>query len=262
MRLKYSKARRSSWMTPSPSAYIRPSFHCATGWPPSAAYCSEFSEGAATAVAAGPVAGGTFLTACAAVGGLTMGMVASGFTGAPSNAKPGVAIGAAPSINANMIRLDVRIALLLVRTTRMGHSPVHRRPNLLGIFPQRTRRVVSLSGQPFGFTFGEFGVGQLYVKGPGLGVDLDNVTILQQGDRTAHGRFRPDMSDAEAAGSAGEPAVGDQGHLAAHPLPGQRCRGREHLPHARTAARPLVADHDDLALLVGSLLDRIEGVFL
>jgi len=31
IRLKYSKARRSSWATPSPSAYIRPSFHCATG---------------------------------------------------------------------------------------------------------------------------------------------------------------------------------------------------------------------------------------
>src|SRR6185369_10508590 len=44
MRLKYSKARMSSWATPSPSAYIRPSFHCATGWPPSAAYCSEVSE--------------------------------------------------------------------------------------------------------------------------------------------------------------------------------------------------------------------------
>src|ERR1051325_1216490 len=42
--LKYSKARRSSCATPSPSAYIRPSFHCATGWPPSAAYCSEVSE--------------------------------------------------------------------------------------------------------------------------------------------------------------------------------------------------------------------------
>src|SRR5207237_9662686 len=30
--------------------------------------------------------------------------------------------------------------------------------------------------------------------------------------------------------------------------------------HAGTAARPLVADHDDLALLVGALLDRLEGI--
>src|SRR5437879_660565 len=188
MRLKYSKARRSSWMTPSPSAYIRPSFHCATdcatGWPPSAAYCSEFSEGAATAVAVAVAdAGGTFLrawavTACAASGWPTTGSVASGLTGAPSNANPGAATGVAPSINANMIRLDVRITLFLVRTARMGHSPVHRRPNLLGIFPERTRCMVSLSGRPFGFTFGEFGVGQFYVKDSVLGVDLDNVTIL------------------------------------------------------------------------------------
>jgi hypothetical protein len=62
MRLKYSKARRSSCTTPSPSAYIRPSFHCATGWPPSAAYCSEFSEGAATGVAVADD-GGTFFMA-------------------------------------------------------------------------------------------------------------------------------------------------------------------------------------------------------
>ena len=68
------------------------------------------------------------------------------------------------------------------------------------------------------------------------------------------------MANAEPAGGAGEPAVGDQGDLAAHPLPGQRRRGREHLPHAGTAARPFVADHDDLALLVGPLLDRLEGV--
>src|SRR4051812_12321583 len=160
-----------------------------------------------------------------------MGSVAPGFTGAPSNANPGAATGVAPSINANMIRLDVRIALFLVRTARMGHSPVHRRPNLLGIFPQRTRRVVSLSRRPFGFTIGKFGFGQFYVKGAGLSVDLDNVTILQQGNRTTYRRLRPDMADAEPAGGAGEPAVGDQGDLAAHPLPGQRCRGREHLPH-------------------------------
>src|SRR4029078_7088142 len=145
-----------------------------------------------------------------------MGNVASGFTGAPSNAKPGAATGMAPSINARMIRLDVRITLFLVRTPRMGDSPVHRRPNLLGIFPQRTRRVVSLSRRPFGFTFSEFGIAQFYVKDSGLSVDLDNVTILQQGDRTAHGRFRTDMADAEPAGGAGEPAVGDQGDLAAH----------------------------------------------
>src|SRR6266511_3864274 len=130
MRLKYSKARRSSWMTPSPLAYIRPSFHCATGWPPSAAYCSEFSEGGAAA----GVAGGTVFfrawafkawaaTDWAAGWAETIGSAAScGLTGAPSNANPGPATDAAPNINARMIRLDIRITLFLVRTTRMGYG--------------------------------------------------------------------------------------------------------------------------------------------
>src|SRR4051812_47567067 len=170
MRLKYSKARRSSWITPSPSAYIRPSFHCATGWPPSAAYCSEFSEGAAAAVAG---AATVFFRAWAVkawaagweiTGSDVSGLAPGALTGAPSNANPGAATGAAPKTNARMIRLDVRITLFLVRTARMGYSPIHRRPNLLGIFPQRTRRMVSRARAPFGLTFSELGAGQLYVK--------------------------------------------------------------------------------------------------
>ena len=35
-------------LTPSPSAYMRPSFHCASGWPFSAAYSSEFTAFAAS----------------------------------------------------------------------------------------------------------------------------------------------------------------------------------------------------------------------
>src|SRR5436305_11987340 len=41
MPLKYSNARRSDRSTPSPSAYMRPSFHCAAMRPCSAAYSSE-----------------------------------------------------------------------------------------------------------------------------------------------------------------------------------------------------------------------------
>src|SRR6201996_9693824 len=121
--------------------------------------------------------------------------------------------------------------------------------------------MVGLSRGPFGFTLGELRVGQLYVKCADVRVDFDDVAVLQQRDRAPDRRFRPDMADAEAAGGAGEPAVGDQGDLAAHALPGQRRRGREHLPHAGTAARPLIADHDDLTLFVGFLLNRLEGIF-
>src|SRR5689334_10841395 len=161
-----------------------------------------------------------------------------------------------------MVRSNVRIALLLVRTARVGHGPSHCRPNLLGILPERARRVVSLARPPFGFAFRELCVAQFYVKGTGNGVDLDDVAVLQKPDWPANGRFRADMADAEAARGAGEPAIGDQCDLTAGALPGQRSRGREHLAHAGSAARALVADDDDLAFPVGALLDRLEGVLL
>src|SRR4051794_33221039 len=120
--------------------------------------------------------------------------------------------------------------------------------------------MVGLSGLPIGFTLCEFRLGQFYVKCSDLGVDFDDVAVPQQRDRTTHSRFRPDMADAETSGSPGKAAIGDERDLAAHALPGQRRRGREHLPHAGTAARALIADDDDLTLFVGFLLDRLEGV--
>src|SRR4249919_1771519 len=162
--LKYSKARRSFCTTPSPSAYIRPSFHCATGWPPSAAYSSALTDDAELA-AAGTGAGGTgrLGSALAVPGcGATTASGAAGLTGEPtgepSNPNAG-ASGMAPRSNAKMVRLDVRIALFLVCATRVGYRPIHRRPDLLGILPQRTRRVVSRARCPFGFAFSQFGVG-------------------------------------------------------------------------------------------------------
>src|SRR5690349_16597046 len=143
-----------------------------------------------------------------------------------------------------MVRSNVRIALLLVRTARVGYGPSHCRPNLLGIFPERARRMVSLARAPFGFAFRELSVAQFYVKGSDDCVDLDDIAVLQQADRSAHSRLRPDMADAEAAGGAGEPAVGDECDLTAGALPGQRSRGREHFPHSGTAARALIADDD------------------
>src|SRR6516225_10326085 len=98
-----------------------------------------------------------------------------------------------------MDRSNVRIALFLVRTTRMGYGPSHCRPNLLGIFPERARRVIRLAGAPFGLAFGKLFFSQFYVKSPGDRIDLDDVAILQQSDRPAHRCLGPDMADAEAA---------------------------------------------------------------
>src|ERR1700733_506998 len=122
--------------------------------------------------------------------------------------------------------------------------------------------MVSRARPPFGLAPGEFFLSQLYVKSPDHGVDLDDVTVAQQCDRTSNGGFRPDMADAKATGCARKAAVGDQGDLAAHSLARQRCRRRKHFTHSWTAARPFVTDDDDLALLVGLLLDRLEGILL
>src|ERR1700758_2981216 len=122
--------------------------------------------------------------------------------------------------------------------------------------------MIRLAGRPLGSTFGKLFVAQFYVKSANDGVDLDDVAVLQQSDRSAHRCLRADMADAAAAGCAGEAAIGDQCDLAAHALTGQCCSGLQHFAPPGTAARPLVADDDDFAFLVGALLDRLEGVLL
>ena len=70
------------------------------------------------------------------------------------------------------------------------------------------------------------------------------------------------MADAEAARGAREAPVGDQRHAVAHALAIDGGGRGQHLAHAGSAARPLVADHDNIARLVAALIDRREGVFL
>ena len=83
------------------------------------------------------VYGIAFFSAAAAPGwAATTGIAASEFAGAPSKANPGAAIGVAPKINARMVRLNIRITLFLVRAAGMGDRAIHRRPHLLGVFPQ------------------------------------------------------------------------------------------------------------------------------
>ena len=94
-----------------------------------------------------------------------------------------------------------------------------------------------------------------------LAVELDDVAVAQQRDRAADCGFRADMADAEAARAAGEAAVGDQRDLAAHALAVERRGGREHLAHAGTAVRALVADDQHVAFLVLLVLHRLEAGF-
>src|SRR3546814_17489778 len=57
---------------------------------------------------------------------------------------------------------------------------------------------------PLGLARGQLVVRQLDVQGPLLGVDDDDVALLQQADRAAERPLRPDVADAEAARGAGQ----------------------------------------------------------
>src|SRR5262245_54179436 len=106
-------------------------------------------------------------------------------------------------------RSQVRIALFLSRSTRMGDRAAHGRSHLLGVFPQIAGAVLVLPRLPFLLAARQFGCVQVHIDGAGHCIDGDDVAVAQEPDRSAEDRFRTDMADAEAARGAGEAAVGD-----------------------------------------------------
>ena len=68
-------------------------------------------------------------------------------------------------------------------------------------------------------------------------------------DRPAPRRFRRDVTGHQPAGRPGEAAVGDERHRIAQPGAHDGGGHAQHLAHARAAARPFVADDDDVARL-------------
>ena len=70
------------------------------------------------------------------------------------------------------------------------------------------------------------------------------------------------MTDAEPARASREAPVGDQCHALAHAEPVERGGGGQHLAHSGPAARPLVADDDDLPFLDLALDHRVESILL
>ena len=70
------------------------------------------------------------------------------------------------------------------------------------------------------------------------------------------------MADHEAVGGAAEAAVGDERDAVSESAPDDRRRDAEHLAHAGASLRSLVADHDNVARLDPSFLNRGEGGFL
>src|SRR3954453_9363175 len=132
----------------------------------------------------------------------------------------------------------------------------------LRVFPQRARLVVVPARGPRSLAAGQFGVRQRHVDRALDRVNDDRVAVLEQTDGAADRGLGPDMADAEPVARAREPAVRDQRHLLAPALADQRAGRRQHLAHAGAALWPLVADDDDVALLVGAFADRLERVLL
>src|ERR1035437_9655601 len=255
---KYSNALRSSWVTPSPSAYMRPSFHCASAWPFSAAYSSEW-----TALAFSPAFSQCAPDVKASIADNGGAAAIASVDLLPATPMPTcAATRPAPITTARNRNSDIRIARLLARPAGMGDRAFDGRPYLLGVFPQITGAEFGLTRLPLALALGQFVGRKLDVQGAFLGIELDDVAVAQQRNRPAQCRFRSDMADAEAAGGAGEAAVGDQRDLIALTLAIERSRGREHLAHAGTTTRALIADHQHIAVLIFLVLDRVEAGFL
>src|SRR3984957_674722 len=212
---------------------MRPSFHCAAGWPCSAAYCSAVSALAFSSTSGRLVLRKPSSGVSAAVFGVDVpskakaGAIESPSTGPRAVPKPRptamqsalVSATPLPLAMRRMAALGIRITRILGTAARMGHRAITRRPDLLGIFPQIARPIFLGARLPGLGAGGKLGVAQLDVQRALLGIELDDVAVTKKPDRTTHGGLRPDMADAKTARRAGETAVGDQRALAGHALP-------------------------------------------
>src|SRR5262249_41239141 len=108
-----------------------------------------------------------------------------------------------PGMFAQIERPELRIAAdaaalhlfrrFLPRRSRMRDRAVARRGNRLAIAPDRARLVLRRPWLPGGLALGQFLIGQLDRDRALVGIDLDDVAVLQQGDRPAGRGFRRDV---------------------------------------------------------------------
>src|SRR5205807_8685442 len=135
---------------------------------------------------------------------------------------------------------DIGVDVALLFGSRMGDRSSLGIADLLRVSPQCSGLIIGFARLPGAAAFIQLGVAELDSDPSRLGIDGNDVAIAQQRDRTADRRLRAYMADAEAAGAAGEATISDQRHVVAYALPVEGSGGREHLAHARPAARSLV----------------------
>ena len=144
----------------------------------------------------------------------------------------------------------------------MGHSPQTGRANLLGVFPQGTGGIDRLArATPCVLAFGHFFIADIDRDFTFDRIQRDDVAILHHRNRTTMRGLGADMAHAEPAGRTGKTAICDQRYLLAHALPRQRSRGCQHFTHTRAACGAFVANDQNLAFLVFTLLHRLERIF-
>src|ERR1700733_791800 len=252
---------------------MRPSFHCAAGWPCSAAYCSAVSALAFSSTSGWLVLRKPSFGVSAAVFGVDVpskakaGAIESPSTGSRTVPKPRPAamhsaLASATPLPLAMRALGIRITRLLGTAARMGHRAIARRPDLLGVFPQIAGPIFLGARLPGFGASGKLGVAQLDVQRALFGIELDDVAVANEPDRATHGGFGADMADAKTARRAGEAAVGDQRDLAAHALTVERSGGPQNFTHAGAAFRALITDDQHVAFPVRPVLDGFEASFL
>src|SRR5260370_10222329 len=132
----------------------------------------------------------------------------------------------------------------------------------LGAFPRGPRWIVGARRWPRLAALRQLGIAERDIDGAGNRVDRDRIALLQQSDRPADRRLRPDMADAEPVRRAREPPISNQRDFLADTLADKRAGGRQHLAHTRPALRTLVADDDHVADLVVAVPYRGERILL
>src|SRR5690349_2676498 len=223
---------------------MRPSFHCASAWPFSAAYSSEL-----TAFTVSPA-----LSQCAPDRNASTGVIGGGpmlpSVLLPSSANAGAAaMRPAPISNTRNRFSTVRIALFLTCPAGMRHRAIDGWPHLMGVFPQIAGSEFRLARLPLALALGKFVGGKLDVERTLDRIDLDDVTVAEQPDRAADGGLGADVADAKSPRRAGKTSIRYERDFFTCALTVKCSRGRQHFAHAGTAARSLVAYDQYFAVL-------------
>src|SRR5207302_9512986 len=130
------------------------------------------------------------------------------------------------------------------------------------VFREDAAGVARRGRAPGGAASGELVRRDIQIDRMPLRIDDDRVAVTRERDRSADRGLGRDVADDMAMRRAAEAAVGDQRDLLIETRADDGSGDREHLAHARPAARSLVADDDAVARFDASGDDRVERVLL